>query len=883
MVLGRRPKLSIVLALSVAAAAATIYVLTAAREVTWGDPPHYAAVAHSLGVARPPGYPLFTLLSAIAVRVPFGAPFFRLSVLSALFGAAAAGVVVLLAWELLAHVFDSDSSTSALVSRASAAALTGLIVAVSPSLWSQSTIPDVHALGALLAAATLALLVVWIRAGTMLSPLPVVTGPADPDAGAPALFMLWFVLGLSLSHVVSAALVLPSVLVGLFAGLRARPGAKAIGVSLVLLALGLSFYVYLPLRAASDPAVLAARPDTWRGVVEHIGRAPYVSSVLAVPIVEAALRFADLVRGIPREIHWSVLALSALGAWSLCRRRRILLGLLVLHAVLLFAHAASFRMDDASGFLIPAYVAIALVGAVGLVALVRFVPPRLEPGRIVLACVPVALISAVIVAQVSDLWEEQDRRPRRGASLHVERMLASLDRDAVLLAEADATIDPLTYALVAAGRRPDLDVLDVRGYAPHLESWHDDVDFPSEDEIAVYFGQINAPPCDPPARWVLPIREYAPLLVYMNATERPIFADAALAADIFADRVVPRGLLVEIDPAGFGAGVPAEPIFEEERWDDYLWGLAGDRVPRAEREAYAGVLAGYGELALARDALGEAVSAFETGRDLAPGVAEIHDRLGVAYLRAGRLDEALASFHAALREAPGLASPRYNIHLLFTELGELDQARADLIAAVRHDPRNAGYRLDLAALEERLGNLGAADQAYRNAERELPLAWTVKFAYGDFLSRQHRYSEAVAAYARAETLDPAVPRRADGGEQCFDDAERVVAALRRSVKLQPRNPGIKCDLAVMLRRSGQFAEALRLVDDALAILPGMLRGRVLKATLLGDLGRYAEAREHFHVAEEQGAGGPVFWAAWSDMESAAGDSVRAEQLRVRTE
>jgi hypothetical protein len=69
------------------------YTLTSARTVQAGDSPEFAMLGVFGGVAHPPGYPLYTLLVRLAAQLPIEPLFFRLSLASALCGAAA--VVVL--------------------------------------------------------------------------------------------------------------------------------------------------------------------------------------------------------------------------------------------------------------------------------------------------------------------------------------------------------------------------------------------------------------------------------------------------------------------------------------------------------------------------------------------------------------------------------------------------------------------------------------------------------------------------------------------------------------------------------------------------------------------------------------------------------------------
>ena len=102
--------------------------------------------------------------------------------------------------------------------------------------------------------------------------------------------------------------------------------------------------------------------------------------------------------------------------------------------------------------------------------------------------------------------------------------------------------------------------------------------------------------------------------------------------------------------------------------------------------------------------------------------------------------------------------------------------------------------------------------------------------------------------------------------------------MRRSVELQPHNPRLKYDLALMLSRNGQPEEALRHLDDLVRLLPAAWQPVGLKASILGGMGRSSEARGLFERARELGAEGSQFAAAWSAFELAFGDTVAARAI-----
>ncbi|KAM5241646.1 protein O-mannosyl-transferase TMEM260 isoform 3-T3 [Hipposideros larvatus] len=79
---------------AVFAAVAGVFALTLPPSVPGGDSGELITAAHELGVAHPPGYPLFTLVAKLAIKLfPFGSVAYRVNLLCGLFGAGAASLL----------------------------------------------------------------------------------------------------------------------------------------------------------------------------------------------------------------------------------------------------------------------------------------------------------------------------------------------------------------------------------------------------------------------------------------------------------------------------------------------------------------------------------------------------------------------------------------------------------------------------------------------------------------------------------------------------------------------------------------------------------------------------------------------------------------------
>ena len=84
-----------------------LYILTLHPFFPLGDSGEFVVVAKTTGVAHPPGFPLYTLLSFFFSRIPFGNLITRLNLLSAIFGSLAATTTFLLVYRLTKNYIAS--------------------------------------------------------------------------------------------------------------------------------------------------------------------------------------------------------------------------------------------------------------------------------------------------------------------------------------------------------------------------------------------------------------------------------------------------------------------------------------------------------------------------------------------------------------------------------------------------------------------------------------------------------------------------------------------------------------------------------------------------------------------------------------------------------
>src|ERR1700730_3865631 len=141
-------------------AALLLYSWTLAPTVTLVDSGELIVVAHGLGVAHPPGFPLWALLAHFASVVPFGSVATRVNFSSAVFAALASAMVALVVAEFMIIGFyliqpkrtkksterrktTQDSTTDRVLVLAPALGA-GLLMAFSRTLWVYATVNEVY-------------------------------------------------------------------------------------------------------------------------------------------------------------------------------------------------------------------------------------------------------------------------------------------------------------------------------------------------------------------------------------------------------------------------------------------------------------------------------------------------------------------------------------------------------------------------------------------------------------------------------------------------------------------------------------------------------------------------------------------------------------------
>jgi hypothetical protein len=376
---GRLPPLDLAVSASLAVVSLAVYGATLTPSLSYLSPDgnELATIPYVLGLAHSPGYPLYTWLGKAFTLLPMGDIAHRVNLMSAASGALAiAGLYLILALLL--------PTTAPL--RRPAAALCALLLAFSPTAWSQAVIAEVYAPNLALMALTLLLLLRWEHTRR------------DLD-----FFLFSLTFGLSLGTHISDLGFAPSFVV--FVLLTAPAALKRPTWWLAGLAgfgLGVAQFAWLPFRASTlnDRMMLARAPVTLSGVFNYtLGAFPQFK--FAFPLAALPDRVVIYLDLLSQEFGVLGILGGVVGLASLLFRRPrhyfLLVGMYLVHVWFFI----QYRAFDLEVFFLPAHFLWAIFLAFGLTEALGGISSLMDHllggsrarafSRLVLACGTVSL------------------------------------------------------------------------------------------------------------------------------------------------------------------------------------------------------------------------------------------------------------------------------------------------------------------------------------------------------------------------------------------------------------------------------------------------------------------------------------------------------------
>ena len=588
--------------------ALVLYGWTLAPTVTLVDSGELIVVAHFLGVAHPPGFPLWTMLAHVASLMPWGNVAARVNFASAIFAALASAMLALVVAELMivaSYVASlgwvakknprqhkktgsdmkpgetdagSDIGRLLVVGPALGA---GLLMAFSRTLWSYATIAEVYSLNTLLILLVFFLMLRWRRciletrrrsgAAANATPPAVTAHDALLYAGA-------LVFGLALGvHHVTVALTLPAVgiIVCRTEGLRFFTSKRLLFAALVSLAGLFAVYAYLPLAMSRTPIISWGNPRSFQEIWWHMTGRQYQVFFAFTP-ADVGKHFVEFGRMALREfgVWWAplTLVLAVVGFGTVFKRDRTTFWFLALVVGADLAYALGYDIaEDKDAYYLPAFISIALAAAFGLRSIILFCAAKPWPKKGVYLAAALSVLLASGIALAGN-WPFNNRRHYFIAKDYAENLLAAIEPNGLLLTFDWEVASPMLYVQEVEQRRRDVKVVDVNllrrpWYFNYLRHAYPDLIERSRDKIDAFTAELKAWERDPKLYAVDPVLNrrittlFQEMLEAMVTNENRI-APVYITSDVpFADKrdseltkwinktyqLVPEGLVFKLE------------------------------------------------------------------------------------------------------------------------------------------------------------------------------------------------------------------------------------------------------------------------------------------------------------------------------------------------
>jgi tetratricopeptide (TPR) repeat protein len=775
---------STLLAIAVFVVALGVYLVTLPPDILPGDSGELIAASYMLGIAHPPGFPLYLVLGKLFSSVfAFGSIAYRYNLFSAVTASAAAGLAFLVLVRIgVGRVLGAGVAIG---------------LATLGSYWLQATTGDVYALNGLLTALMLYVALLSKRYGER------------------ALLLVSLIGGLAVSHHLTLVYGLASALVVLAFRIKGRPRGGTIVLSIFLFCLGLSTWLYIPIRSGRSPALAWGDASSLSGFLNHVTAESYRWRLRTFDIEHRALDLLRYFKVLARASGAPLAFLACVGVVLNLRRFRLIGGFLLLIACYAF-HYTVYNIPDIDSHIFPALLGVAALAGLALQRIDEW-PRRPGAGR----AAAIALAAAVVVVSLVQIHPRRDQWFAADYARAIEQSaVKACGEDCIVVCTGDMSF-PLLYAT-----------------------------FTGTSSVRAFFVGLSDPGS-------------------VGIVERPTTIEGWIAAAmrkygssgvaLFGDappQVMgrPTRICGMVHVIGEAHGECASPLELPVR------GAGQDLRDYASR-----LLSGNYYLHLARWCIEQqdAAGARELiARALAAGYDDVKTHLEASrvYRSIGMAAEARQALDLALRIDPDFFETHDMLAGLALEQGDAGEAIREYRNALKGNPHPAPLYSNLGNAYLARGDYAGALESFNKA---LALDSTLVNAcvgIGRGLEAQGKTEEALSYYERGRRLDPA------GEAACHAEAslllklgryEQARRLIRESLGDRPGGAFLLSDLGLAFLREGVPDSAIVYLRAALAADPSMLSARGNLAVAYASKGLETDAIEQYRIYLETAPAGQM--------------------------
>jgi hypothetical protein len=457
--------------------ALVLYSWTLAPTVTLTDSGELIVVAQGLGVAHPPGFPLWVIFAHLASLVPLGNVPVRINFSSALFAALASAMPTLVVAELMITASylrtskkrgvqqkkNTEASRIGSLFIFAPALGAGLLMAFSRTLWSYATIAEVYTLNALLILIVLFLMLRWRRR--------IVADRSEIGAGFTKhdtwLYAAALVFGLGLGvHHVTVGLMLPAlgVLVYRTEGLKFFTSRRLVYAALISIGALVAVYAYLPFAASRSPVINWGNPRSLQEIWWHVTGRQYRVFFSFSPSMMGT-QFLEFCRMLLREFGPAWLPVPLVVAFAgfagAYKRDRTTFWFLLLILIADLGYCLTYEIaEDKDAYYLPTFISITIAAGFGIRWLIQTTASKSVPLTQLYGVAAIAVLLTSATALAAN-WPFNNRRHYFIAQDYVENLLSTIAPNGLLLTQDWQVVSPMFYWQEIEQHRRDVKAIDV--------------------------------------------------------------------------------------------------------------------------------------------------------------------------------------------------------------------------------------------------------------------------------------------------------------------------------------------------------------------------------------------------------------------------------------
>jgi len=414
-----------------------VYASTLAPGVVGFDSAELVTGAYTLGIVHPTGYPLYLILAKLFSMIPVGSIAFRVNLFSAVCAAVAVTLLSIMIFQL--------------TGRRWAALFAGGVFAFLISFWQMAVVAEVYTLHLLFMTLEMVLLLQWHRTGRMRW-----------------LDLFVLVYALSLTNHVSGVLFAPAFGWFVLRGIEWKQLVRRLPLYLFLGLVGMSPYLYLPLRQMAQPRLDYVSSyynidmGTLSGLWWMISGQAYHFFAFNYDLAGYLREVAQFGQLLVRNVTVVGILFGLMGWWQAVRERSPFRLVLPLLFISYLGFYIGYGVVDKATMFLPAHLVWVIWMTFGVQAMYDWALTHLqampEPLPARLFKVGMRMGAAAFVAAFMMLnWTWADMSEAYGPEIFAEQVLVTIDEEAFIMGEWSSAVI-LEYYQTVEGMRPDVEI-----------------------------------------------------------------------------------------------------------------------------------------------------------------------------------------------------------------------------------------------------------------------------------------------------------------------------------------------------------------------------------------------------------------------------------------